>query len=427
MSCWTIAICSNVAKKSILKAVLGNHMAYYLVLEIESAKVLCVELEQIFDDNYDLVFAPFSIEEASIDGKTNFCFYLIFDQEGFLRSGQNSLYVLSTVDPADCSTKNFTYSPLRETVFCALCDKSNVNCIETGPLSSIYEDQSGKILWAHAYCFALSPKLPDETVAAFLKRCSHTSCNHCKRRNASLYCEKKKCCSRKYHLECAIASGCEYMESTGVFVCEQHLAPYCQEHQELIGFPPGTAVYLRYSDWSLISERDVKKIVAFSRHYQPLLVHWFRRSFYDFVRVVEIDRGDWAFDEQFPSKKQYGIVARKTIVKGVIFGEYTGRVHYDGDPAVAKSAYCAKIFLPEAAAKTIPPLVIDGQDFGNEMRFINSVAPWTPAEIKANVHFVTYWVAGRPRIMLEALDTVSEGQTVILDYGKEYFEEAEAT
>ena len=79
--------------------------------------------------------------------------------------------------------------------------------------------------------------------------------------------------------------------------------------------------------------------------------------------------------------------------------------------------------LPESIADEVPALVIDSDKFGNEMRFINSVYPGiTPMFVQKNVEFLTLWICGSPRIMLSAVRAITKGESLVLDYGKDFFE-----
>ena len=420
-SCWILAHRPFVTRSCVLRAKFHTYLAFYVVIEIFQNTVLCNELEQIFGDSNELVYAPLSVEQSIREGRTNYSLYFRFSSDGFLRSGRDLLYCETKATYAISVDQQFlTFAP----IFCALCGADNIDCKRSGPLSYIGGDEylHRENFWAHSCCFSQSPKLPAENSASFFKRCHQNVCSVCSGRGASLFCEHKKC-HQKFHLHCAVQSKSEYIDSCGKFFCRKHLSKHCEENQHLIRYPADCAVYVRVSDWSLIKQEHIARIVAFSRFYQPFPVYWFHGCFQTSVKVVEINTGHWAYDKQFPLKKQYEVVANKRIATGEIFGEYVGQVCYV-DQQDQNSHYCANIFLPEAIANEVPPLVIDSNKIGNEMRFINSISPTTAEEIKKNVEFLTLWVAEMPRIMLCALTEINVGDSLILDYGKEFFETA---
>lgn len=415
---WILAHRSNVLPSCIIGAKFhSSYAAFYVVIEVLQFTVLCNEVERIYGDSEELVYAPLSVAQSIREGQTNFSFHFRFHCDGFLRSGRDLLYVESSTSFVEQRPASL------EPIFCALCGVDNFGCQRSGPLAFIGKDENvnHEELWAHAFCYSLSPKLPQETAVAFLRRCQHNFCNVCNSRNASLYCDNKKC-QKKFHLRCAVQSGeAEYIDGLGKCVCAKHLPDLCLQNQQLIRFPQDSAIYGRVCDWSMIKPEHIARIVAFSRFYQPFNVLWFHGCFQNCVEVSEIYAGHWAYDSQFPSKRQYEVIASKEIALGEIFGEYVGKVCY-ADQQDENSHYCANIFLPKQIANEVPPLVIDSNKFGNEMRFINSVSPTTGKEIQKNVEFLTLWVADRPRIMLCALAPISVGQALILDYGAKFFE-----
>lgn len=416
---WNLAHRLNVLPSCILRAKFhssSDAFVFYVVIKVFQFTVLCNEVERIFGDFEELVYAPLSVAQSIREGQTNFSFHFRFDCDGFLRSGTHLLYVESGASIIEQRPALLT------PIFCALCGTDNFGCQRSGPLAYIGGDNNvhREEMWAHAYCYSLSPKLPQETVDAFLRRCQQNLCSVCNVRNASLYCDNKRC-QKKFHLKCAVQSAAaEYIDSLGKCVCAKHLPDFCTENQQVIHFPKNSAAYGRICDWSMIKPEHIDQIVAFSRFYQPFNVLWFHGCFQNCVKVAEIHPGHWAYDTQFPSKTQYEVIASKEIALGEIFGEYVGKVCY-ADQQDENSHYCANILLPEQIADKVPPLVVDSNQFGNEMRFINSVSPTTDKEIQRNVEFLTLWVADRPRIMLCALKQISVGQALILDYGVEFF------
>ncbi len=415
MTFWNVARKENVFLRSILRASFFSYTSFFVVLKINADKVLCTELEQVFAHDYSITYSTSDFNAAT---QTNFSFSLLFDENGYLCSGQDYLFVQT-----ENFDKNFSAPPPR-TAFrsvsklCALCGTGNLNCARTGILSIV--GPSSKQIWIHAYCYACSPKKSDEIddVDKFLLRLHTVKCTRCNKRYASLYCIVPRCL-KIFHLPCAELHDAEYLVDKAAICCPNHLQKYCFSQRKLIGYPQDSAKYQRICSWDKISQRDIATIRSFSNHYQPFNPHWFKRDFSSLVGVVSIDPSHWAYDDSV-KRTQYEVVARTNIDTGEVIGEYIGEVVYAADQD-ENSCYCAKLYLPDALAAKVPALVVDGLHVGNEMRFINSVSPTTPEYLVVNVEFMTYFAGGYPRIMLEALRPIKQGESLVLNYGPEFF------
>jgi len=422
---WQIASRSNVQIKMVVKSLFDARETFYAVVDVQDSVALCVELEKVFDDEYRQVYSEASLREATEgEKKTNYSFHFRFDDRGVLRSGSDCLYVQSnTVESVSTSFLS------AGAIFCRLCNVANCGTRRTGPLAyygpvQCAEDVQNRF-WIHAYCYSCSARKPKEVVDSFLARCLKMSCSFCKHKGASMGCYDTKC-RQNFHLSCAEKSNGEFIPETGRLYCQRHADDFCLENRIAVQYPSGSeAQYTRQSIWTAISQEHRDILALYSENYQTSPALWFQRIFSNFVIVKQIFAGHVAFSNEYSSigKPQYEVVANVDIFAGEIIGEYVGQVMYASQQS-QDSDYCALVLIPDVLANRIPPMVIDSCRYGNEMRYINSVAPWTPEDVKENVVLVTYMYDGVPRILVQAKQDIAAGSSLWLNYGKDFFEDA---
>jgi len=112
--------------------------------------------------------------------------------------------------------------------------------------------------------------------------------------------------------------------------------------------------------------------------------------------IREIFNGPWAFCPELAKtgKLQYELVAARDIQPDEWIGEYTGVIDFRPISNIGKK-YSADFFIPTSVDLSQGDLCVDGEYYGNETRFINSITDDTPDYIKTNSTMTTVWCAGK--------------------------------
>jgi len=104
---------------------------------------------------------------------------------------------------------------------------------------------------------------------------------------------------------------------------------------------------------------------------------------------------------------QKGVFATKDFLQYDIIGEYTGIVKkYDDSDSNNLYLFALK-----------DDLVIDANDYGNELRFVNSNMNISPDQ---NVSPRFCYIDGYPRIFFICIKDIKIGEEILIDYGVEY-------
>lgn len=106
---------------------------------------------------------------------------------------------------------------------------------------------------------------------------------------------------------------------------------------------------------------------------------------------------------------QYGLFATQRFSKFDIIGEYTGKIV----GCKVNGHYVAALEDNTHEAS----LGVDGEKFGNEMRFINS---YLNIGFKANVSMRTAYVNSYPHILIVCTEDLCVDDELLLDYGEAY-------
>jgi len=133
--------------------------------------------------------------------------------------------------------------------------------------------------------------------------------------------------------------------------------------------------------------------------------------------IREIFPGHWAFcpELQKEAKRQYELVAARNINEGEWIGEYTGTVDFRIN---CGQKYTAAYYMPDTVDLVDGDLCVDGENYGNETRYINSLSPSSPDYITKNATMTTVWCAEQLRIGIFALKAIKKYCAIIVDYNE---------
>jgi len=286
-------------------------------------------------------------------------------------------------------------------------------------------------LWAHSEClYYASRKNPNEADIDLLTRVIHHAllCKLCKKKRASVGCLIETC---KYicHYPCAIGSGGEYVENEG-FYCPNHVELATRRLFALCKWPNDMPVrFLSENIWDGIAKEDCEFISLNREKWEEYTPSFLQRNLTSKVHIQEIKFGHWAYCTNLKNmgiEKQYEVRASVHIEKDEMIGEYVGRVRYQKD--ITDSHYVANFWYPEDMEESLgdKQLCIDAEFEGNEMRFVNSVAPTTAFYIKQNATMSTVWCRNQLRVVMIATRNILKGQPIIVNYNEfssSFFEE----
>jgi hypothetical protein len=106
---------------------------------------------------------------------------------------------------------------------------------------------------------------------------------------------------------------------------------------------------------------------------------------------------------------QKGLFATKDFSQYDVIGEYTGVIRK------IKAAYSDNRYLFDL----IDDLVIDAEDYGNELRFANSNMNISE---EPNVRSSNCFIGGLPRVIYVCTNDIEKGEEILINYGDVYNE-----
>ncbi|ELR12668.1 SET domain containing protein [Acanthamoeba castellanii str. Neff] len=311
---------------------------------------------------------------------------------------------------------------------CALCRMDDPSL---GDLKRVGIGRYGrKPLWAHSECLHYaSRKTEDESDPDLVTRAIYHAlpCKRCKKKRATMGCRIERC-PYACHYPCAIESGGEYVDNVG-FYCPGHVHIAKKQALTLTKWPTESPVqYTAVNIWDDIDTEDIEFIAAHSHHWEQYTPTYLNQNLASKVFVQEIFFGHWAYCTNLRKQgiaKQYEVRALVDIESEDMIGEYVGRVRYQKD--IEDSQYVANFWYPpELGDLGDKQLCLDAEHEGNEMRFVNSVAPTTAFYIRQNATMSTLWCRNQLRVVLTATKKILKGQPIIVNYNEfssSFFEE----
>jgi len=251
--------------------------------------------------------------------------------------------------------------------------------------------------------------------------CSYEKCNL---RRASIGCLREQC-TKIFHLRCALYAGCEIIPFHRGLYCKDCIPFAIQEKKYRLCWPTSPTVrYIVNNKWK--NTNHFKKIRTYIKEQSfkwdiypdenSELMFW-KYDLEARTYIREIFPGHWAFCSELASlgHRQYELVAARDIEDGEWIGEYTGMVDYRGN---CGKKYTAAYYTPGSVDFNDGDLCVDGERYGNETRYINSLSPTTPLYIKKNATMATVWCAEELRIGVFATKRIKQYCAIIVDYNE---------
>ena len=424
---------------SILALQTRKRSRFFFVIVSDRRVCKCLSLEAASADEQDVhAYSVWSICNAAEHLKLKqqesdhvlpfLTVFLADDQTNVFYSGSLPLTVCTSMwDKVAVlpSAEDVSKFDLKE---CVLCEREDDEC---GVLSHCFETNWEHSSWAHEYCLTYSDRTkPHQTDAQMVDYwLSHSlNCVFCGGDTATLSCREKGC-RNVYHFPCARLANTEWVELDKSIYCTEHVKLAVDKQIDRCRFPRHTNVeYLPKNDFSGIQPADLAAIADMKDEWSVHDPVWFNQMLSSAVRVRAItDPTHWAYCKRMASNNQpqYECFIAHDVAAGEMICEYTGVVRYGGDDVDSEEGnfYIAEMTLPDAMQLPRPDLrfVVDARYKGNEARFINSVSPTTPDTVQVNCSMETIWARGSLRIVVNAKRDLRSGETLVLDYGHEYF------
>jgi len=444
---YKLATADLVYEKCILKASFDEKDLFYFALDVTENSVLAMPLFQVYDEKsckFVWSVAAYSgcVEQYNVYKRTRstaglpptLCKFVYEQTTGSLCSGSLHLRVYTTESENKCATvvnrvaHSTTHCNASHQV-CGLCGVDNTVAHQAGLLSHVKHN-----LWAHALCLSHSAMSKTEDEFALLRRAKRHKmpCSYCGRIGATVGCTVGNC-DKNYHYLCSIADKAEWDDSEGLLYCRSHVSGRIVKSSQSSGFAVAAAErvqYCRKCDWRQIRDADRDALRDCSDSWELYRPLWYNMKLQSPLKVVEIvSPTHWAYCERMAAGKckQYEVLAARDIYCHEVLDEYVGVVRYLHDIENERdNFYVAQLLWSDQLASSVPPLVIDAKDVGNETRYVNSVSATTPPSVVENARLETVWCRGMPRILLIAIADIRQGEAVVIDYGCEFFDEEPA-